>query len=649
DNATPRSAGILAIGLNKANALLPGGCPLLVAPLVVLPVSVDAQGRGYFAFAGPASNAFTALNSQMVVLDMPTMRLQSSNGIAAGPFTGTVQVAEDFKTQTALDPDLEGAVWNNGKVVPAELGGSGVLGEFRASDGRDTATFDNAGRRIYEFDVDALTVPASSTLTGAPIMVNSGVLEYANFRVAATEHVRFVGSKPVVLRVAGTVRVDGVVDLYVGEFSKQKVTDPMPSRLGGARGGSGGEIPTKNLPIAGGDGGDVIVPRGHPRAVQAVGTGGKGSSAFPVTGKNVDVVWIMLQGFDIFVRQMSAGGGGGSLFDAGATYAATGGDVVKTAAIPILGPYTAAEFPPPTLPGSYFPVLPEVASLASVDTFLLGGAGGGGTGTHAAYTAVKSNYVWSPGGGGAAGGGAIAVRSGGLISVDGELRARGADGPTTSNSNGQPPAITPGGAGSGGSVLLQSVRSVTATKGAIDVRGGSAGKFYEVSQLLDVAVNGGKGGAGYWRAESLTIPKVADFPQSQPPVDVTKNLAILRPADFETRSGVGSKWYRFRSNSHYVGYEIDALVDGNPVTFSDRDPLLKQAKEGEAVVASFQSAQLDASGNVVVATSWSTGTVQPINLDRNRGDAMRFFLSLDTSKTTTGKVEVVAVRMVAGS
>ncbi|MCB9880962.1 MAG: hypothetical protein H6832_18400 [Planctomycetes bacterium] len=648
DMVPSNSPTVLVFGISTTSAIIPGGCPLHVMPIAVVPISIDSQGSGVFSLFGPVSTSLSAFYSQSVSLD-PTMRWLSSNGVAAGPFTGAVTVTEDFKTQASLDPDLTGAVWSNGKVVPAELGGSGVLGEFRARDGRDTATFDNAGRRIYEFDVDSLVVPASSTLTGTPIKVTSGVLEYANFRVAANEHVRFVGTKPVVLRVVGTVRVDGVVDLHVGEFSKQKPTDPMPPRLGGAGGGSGGEIPSKNLPIAGADGGDVVVPRGHPRAGQSAGTGGKGSSAFPATGKDVDVVWIMLQNFRIFVRQMSAGGGGGSLFDAGAAYAATGGNVVRTATNPILGPYTAAEFPAPTLPGLYFPVLPEVASLASVDTFLLGGAGGGGTGTHAAYTAVVSNYVWSHGGGGAAGGGAIAVRSGGDISVDGELRARGAAGATITNSSGQPPAITPGGAGSGGSVLLQSVRSVAAKNGAIDVRGGFAGNFYELTPLIEVAVNGGKGSAGYWRAESLTPPRAGDFPQSLPPVDATKNLAVLRPADFETRSGAGSKWYRFRGNSRYLGYEIDARVDGNLVTFSDRDPFLREAKEGEAVVASFQSAQLDASGNVVVSTAWTTGTMKPINLDLHRGDAMRFFLSIDTSKTVTGNVEIVAVRMIAGS
>lgn len=646
--APQNSPGLLILGVQRSTAQFPGPCPLHVLPLIALPISIDGRGAATAPFAFPAVSSIGTTFSQVLTVDTVAQRWITSNGLELGPFSGVIEVAELFRTRTFVDPELEGARWGLGPVVPAELGGTAVLGEFRATDGVDSGKKDSAGRTIRVFDVDALTVPASRTLTGTPIRVTNGVLEYASFKVAANEHVRFVGSKPVVLKVAGAVDIQGVVDLYVGSFLDHAPDQAMPARLGGAAGGTPAAIPGGSASIHGGDGGDVVVPRGHPRAGLAVGTGGKGSTAFPVSGLTQDVVWVRFQNFDIFVRQLACGGGGGAFFDAGSSFAATDGVVTRTAiGLPILGPYTAAEIAPPTMPGRVFPVLPEIAGRASFDTFLLGGAGGGGTGTHAAYTATKSRYTWSRGGAGGAGGGAIAVRSGGPISIIGVLSARGVDGAQTRNFSGTPPAIMPGGAGSGGSVLLQSARAVAST-GSIDVRGGTSGSFQEITPLIDLRCDGGAGGAGYWRAEAPVVPKATDFANCLPPVDASKNLAGLRRDDHEAVSGLGSTWYHFAGRTTYVGYEVDARVDGVDVTYGDRSANSRRAKDGEAVVLRFQSASLDASGNVVTATPWVTGDLALLNSIAARGDALRFHLSLDTAKTVTGAVEVRAVRIVAG-
>lgn len=653
-NAGANQVGALGLGVQFVSGTIPGGCALHHLPVALLPIVFDGTGTARARFATPANAPLGLTYAQVFDFDAATMKILSSNGLAIGPFVGMQTLDEDFKTRTQVDPDFDGAIWGGGKVVPAVLGGSGILGAFAATDGRDTQTKDAIGRDIYEFDVDSITVPATRTLSGTPIRVTNGVLEYASLIVGPTEHVRFVGTKPVVLQVAGQVRIDGVLALDVPQNTAPigKHRSGQSARLGGAAGGDGGHRPGRG-PIDGQKGGDVVLPRGHPRAAMAVGTGGPGSLANPRSGLDKDIPWIVLSGFKIFVRAMAAGGGGGECFGGGTAYRATGGMVFKVqkGPTPILGPFAPAEFGMPSSAGSLFPVLPEIANRSSLETFLIGGAGGGGAATHAAYSPSPTAISWSEGGGGAAGGGALCIRSGGEIAIGGTVRARGGDGAAYVNNTGVGPAPSPGGAGSGGSILLQTAKTAAAP-GVIDTRGGSKGTFGETSALIEMGVESGRGGAGYYRVEAAaSLPKLKDFAGALPVVTAA-NLASLRATDHASASGVASRWYRLSGTSrpNLESYVVDAVVDGNPVQYGDASAALRRAREGEAVVASFQRAVLDSSGQVVGSpSSWAMGSVRPLNDNALRGTGLRFFLRLDKSRTTTGKIEISRIRITHGN
>lgn len=644
--AGPARIFALTIGAQRANGTLPGGCPLHHVPFVVLPYVSTLRGDAKMSFAVPASFAIGRSTFQAAELDTSRMSWRTSNGLELAALRAIATLDEQFSTRSQIDPDLEGARWVSGAVSEAELGGTGLLGEFRATDGRKFNAVDAQGRDIYEFDIDRIAVPASRTLDGRARVVTNGVLEYASFIVAKNEHVRFVGSKPVSLRVAGVVRVDGAVDLYAPRQTLgSRARTAQLGRLGGANGGAGAYFAQSGALVKAENGRDIVLPRGHPRGVAAVGTGGQASISNPATGKPADIPWITVSSFNVFVRAKAAGGGGGGFWNAGSNWVPTGGQVVQTpsASYPILGRYKNSEFGPPSKPGADFPVLPLVSLRSSYDTFLIGGSGGGGAGADASFSPAPTLVSWSEGGGGAAGGGALSIQCGGAFSADGIVRARGSAGHQIVNSTTSPPASSPGGAGSGASILVQSARTA---KGTLDVRGGERGRFWEGLSLIEIEALSGRGGAGYARIEAPTRPKVADFVGSTPPV-TTDNTAVLRSLDHGEASGVGSKYYVLnrKRDLHLWSYTIDAVVDNTPVTYSDAPSSTRRADEGEAVVASFQRAFVDASGKVSNATRWSMGAIAPLNAASGDANAVRFFLRLDTKVTTSKRVRIVRVRI----
>lgn len=638
----PAGVALLAIGNQQATGTLPGGCPLHVLPQILLPFVVDLQGGATLRFSLPASLALGRTVFQTAQIDPQTNFLRTSNGLELQPVQAIRSLDENFTTTTQSDPDLDGALWGNGALAETTLGGTGILGEFRAVDGKDLNLRDASGRKIYEFDIDRVEVPATQTLDGTRHVVTNGVLEYASFVIAADERVRFVGSKPVQIRVAGAVRIEGVLEMHVPEH---KDTAPQAGSLGGASGGRGAVGNGSGVIAAAQDGGDVILPRGHPRAASAIGTGGKASTSFPASGLDRDIVWIQVSGFKIFVRQMAAGGGGGELWNAGQNWQATGGNVfeARTPNYPILGAYQTTEFPPASKAGVFFPVLPTLATRSSLETFVIGGAGGGGAGTHPAYSPAPISVTWSPGGGGAAGGGALAIRCGGNFVASGLVEARGGSGQRFRDKNAQAPAPSPGGAGSGGSILVQTPRSA---KGVLDVRGGLAGTFTETSPLLEIRGESGRGGSGYARVESAST-KLSDFVGSTPPLTVD-NVGSVRVSDFGDACGSGSKWYRLTQarSIKLWSYTIDALVDNVPVTYSDAPGSMRRATEGEAVVVSFQRGTVDISGQLRAdLTPWSLGSARALNDIAGDGNAVRFFLRLDRKLTSTNRIQVRRVQL----
>lgn len=150
-------------------------------------------------------------------------------------------------------------------------------------------------------------------------------------------------------------------------------------------------------------------------------------------------------------------------------------------------------------------------------SLLLGGAGGGGAGSgeHGSYDdplwqtpGLVDTYRNSDGAGGGAGGGAMQLQGGNRLTVSGELRAEGGDGGDSEfmvNIPYQPenlisiarPGDAGGGAGSGGSILLQICGDLQVDADAISVAGGEGG-------LGSVGNHGGDGGSGLIRFETAT-------------------------------------------------------------------------------------------------------------------------------------------------
>ncbi|MCA8970621.1 MAG: hypothetical protein KDC95_12585 [Planctomycetes bacterium] len=574
-------------------------------------------------------------------------------------------IEETFAAAGKADKVRSGAAWGNGKLTVGRLGGSGVLGSFSAVDGKDLQQKDAQGRDIYEWNTDDITISETRTLTGVEIKVTNGVLEFTDFIVGEKEHIRFVGTKPPLIRASGTIQINGVVTLVSPMPVDQSPINPSTGWAGGiggpggGAGGQGADLPSYTTgSINGRNGANVQVPTGHPRASQTAGTGGPGALAFPRSGKDLDVVWIKLQNFDIFVRMMANGGSGGSLFDRGnGALLGTTGLVEKTSASPILGPYTPAEFPPQEAASKAFAVLPVSSTVSSKDTFRLGGSGGGGGGTHAAYTAVKTNYVWSVGGGGGGGGGSIAFEAGSdfIVSSTGEIYAQGGGALDIRNSNGQPPARAPGGGGSGGSVLVQA-GGVPTIVGKVDVSGGIGGTFAETSQLLDIKSSAGKGGAGYIRVEADPKPSFAAF-GGFVPAAADDNTGLLRPIDDSTQSVAASGIYVAQSlfPPTWLYYKIEAKIDGVPVTYSD-DPRVvpgsKFADDTQPVAIYFKSVAADAQTSKPIGdfTPWVPATVKDFSLKKyetTAGNGMLYLIVLDKSKTPSksGTIEITNLRV----
>ncbi len=278
---------------------------------------------------------------------------------------------------------------------------------------------------------------------------------------------------------------------------------------------------------------------------------------------------------------------------------------------PIASTFSVADGPtprldamgPPSVGGAaiqLFPFPPATGSQKSSDHFLVGGAGGGGAGSHACLTIFLAK-VWSPGGGGAGGGGAIALRAGDSLTLasTGAVFATGGSaasiaGVTSSSS----PA--PGGGGSGGSVVLQSGR-VASLLGPVDVRGGNGGVWNrsangspnQVPHSAAVEIRGGNGSPGFVRCEIPGSPTTALLATMQPAA-IADNVGTLTEKDDSV--AFRSKFYStgLLFGPEYARYEIHATVDGVPMVFSD-DPAVSTiaAAPGAPIRALWQAANIN--------------------------------------------------------
>ncbi|MBX3464662.1 MAG: hypothetical protein KF830_15950 [Planctomycetes bacterium] len=655
---TPSAVGAVAMGASRqfyGPFLLPvtlagigmPGCDLLqsadILGWAVAPTSPDTAA---FAVAFPDDASLRGVHAYLqayfVAPGANALEVVVSNGVdwRIGDLAPPFQLVETFATSSQQDLAASAAAWNQG-ARPGLLGGDGRHGSFDVTLGLPR------GGGVYEWNTDQFLIPASRTLDGQDHLVTDGRFAFTDFVLPAGTTLRATGSAPLQIWVTGAVDLQGTIDVGApampfwiptsGPAQGQRVSlfngigpspaysvavpnwaDGQPGGAGGPGGGRGGAgapecrlngnvqvmegLELVNL-YYGRNGESVRVPAGHAYAASAAGTGGRGSLLHPLSGLAVS---LPLLG-SLYRGNFSPGGGGGG-FDG------PGGQATVT---PPAGASVAAIQPG----GTAFPDLaPVPTGFGSLDHFLVGGSGGGGGGSHVYGTqnsAAIGHYV--AGAGGSGGGGALLLRAGGPLTVGGSalVAARGGEGvlvtgdnPNTSTPDATWGVTSPGGGGSGGSVLLQSGASLSFA-GAVDVRGGDGSRTGSISILptgtlavFNIVSQAGAGAPGFYRLEAAGAAP-AFSGTGAPAFDPQRNAARLQDRDAYTASA--SKWYAAGQTVPPIWqrYELDVDLDGDgvvDVTYTDSGaPGTVAANDPMGPVRiRFQGAVLDASGTAPV-------------------------------------------------
>lgn len=556
------------------------------------------------------------------------------------------RVTEDFTTSLRRDAQASAGNWGGGALGMGLIGGDGHHGSFDATIGTPV------GGNVYEFDTDAQRIPGRLTLIGQAETVTDGRFYFTDFVLPAGTTLRFVGSNPARVFVRGRVDIAGRIELNAAamttftSYSGAQAT-PIAGQpggqpgAGGARGGRGGDRCLGVGPspdFNGHQGEDVRLPAGHAYASRAIGTGGQGSAMFPSAGLMTSV----LATFQIvYTGQCAPGGAGGGSWTSGAA-----GTANTTLPAIVAGPAP--------VPGVAFNAFPVPAAASSLDHFLIGGSGGGGGGSHPLYGISISGQgmpdSWKAGAGGSGGGGAMAIRSGGDLTIvnTAALEARGGAG-VNFPSRVIPGNACPGGGGSGGSFLLQSGTQVTMA-GLVDTSGGPGSRIENVNpanaSIMGLLVQGGAGAAGSLRFESPLPPSLTGT--SVPPLDPARQIGAL--TDRDASSGSRSLFVALpganANVTHCDRYELDVEVNGVPLRFSD-DPAfgLPASDPLGPVVARFQAGRNTGAG-VEPVGQWRRsfgrdgGSFDDVNLDLPTH--ARFDLTLNN---VAGTVVVRALRL----
>jgi hypothetical protein len=403
--------------------------------------------------------------------------------LLAAPVHSQTTIREDFTTLNQADLLATGTPWGFGALRPGEIGGPGVLGDFVAADGRLLGTVN--GVTSYEWSTEAQVIPGSRTLNGQALTVTDGVFRFASFWIRPNERIVFVGRNPAQIHVSGVALVEGMLDASAPSQPGNFIGDPFnpptdPNRGRGQAGGLGGPggqqgggganspaAPAWPRKVDGDPGQDVFLPPQHPYTANRVGTGGRGSLAWP---PNADPLLVCFRFAGNQISLMLQGGGGG-----GSLYAVPG--QVGTTRIVSGALNNPCELGPDSGVSHALFTGPVQQVVPGEVQFLIGGAGGGGGGTQPIDSfSSRSPITWRAGGGGGGGGGALLVRAGSVLATlpGGVILARGGDGPlipTLLPGTNYAGRATPGGGGSGGSLVLQARYSFFA--GLLDVRGGN--------------------------------------------------------------------------------------------------------------------------------------------------------------------------------
>ncbi len=559
-----------------------------------------------------------------------------------------ITLTETFATPAGQEEAVSGGIWNGG-ARPGLIGNDGRHGSFRLNLGAP------AGPGTYVWDTESMTIPAGNSLTGLEYLVTDGRFYFTDFVLQAGEVLKFTGALPPQIFVRGRCEIRGIIDLSAvdmpatvptsgplagqrrttfnarGQYTPSNVlVDGQPGGAGGCGGGRGGNggrecagagpIIIGGVNVTNGQPGQTVrVAASHAYAAQAGGTGGAGSPLHPAAGTPANAGFIT-GGALPFRDEFSRGGGGGGFMQPGG--------VPTTPTIP---PPPTVQPNPSAAPAAAvaFPLLPLPASpppgYQSLDHFMVGGSGGGGGGSHAFGTAQAFSDSFIAGHGGSGGGGTFAVRVGGDFTVftTAQILLRGGrgvvidgDNPTSGTDDIDWGISSPGGGGSGGSVLLQSGRTLTFS-GLIDASGGNGSRTQPgptslaLGGQLNVLAQAGAGSNGFYRLEGATTVLFNGLAGTVPAFNAAQNVGPL--TDRDDRSGDLSKWRGVNQvfPPTWLEYELDVDTDGDgdvDITFTDSgEPGTQRANDPTGPVAiQFQGAKLNQAG-----TEPLEGTIKP--------------------------------------
>ncbi len=552
-----------------------------------------------------------------------------------------ITIVETFNTPANQEELVSGGLWNNG-ARPGKVGSDGRHGSFSPSLGVPQ------GSGVFLWSTQSQQIPATNTPSGQAFTVIDGRFFFTDFILADGITLKFAGPVAPQIFVRGKCEIRGTIDVSAidmphsvptsGTLAGQRVSTfnargvpvsvIVPGQAGGVggpggrAGGNGGQDCAGTGPTGllnnGQNGQDVFIAGTHAYAGSEAGTGGRGSEMNPLSGltANAGAPFITGTSASITYRdEFSRGGSGGGFMLAGGLPGTPLIPPGPPALQPTPGPLPAASVAFPLLP---FPVAPPVG-YSSLLHYTVGGSGGGGGGCHTfAVLSLVTTDVFMAGHGGSGGGGAVAVRVGGDLTVfsTGKILARGGRGVVI---NGDNPANTiadldfgvssPGGGGSGGSVLLQSSRTLT-MGGLIDTSGGEGSRTLGVTistapTQLNVQQQAGAGSSGFYRLESPNPVVWGGLPATVPAYNAADNSGLL--TDRDALSGDLSKW---RSTGQvfpptWLRYELDVDLDGNgsiDITYTDRgNPGDVKANDPNGpVIIMFQGATMNQAGTAPI-------------------------------------------------
>jgi len=572
------------------------------------------------------------------------------------------EIIEEFNDNLQLDVDASAGQWAGGVATFANIGGDGRHGVF-TTDIAENLNLIVGGKNVFEIDCDSTIIPEENTTTGSAIAITDGRFFFSTFVVPSDVRLRFVGSTPPVITVAGRLDVQGDIEIVGSSVATSHIASTSSGQSGAPGGifaGAGGQGGDKCLGAGPGNGsfdgrsGETVkVLAGHGYNNSISQTGGRGSDLYPTDGLNASQQFGVVPTPTVglyYCLSATAGGSGGGLYTAGGQGFVEG---IFSGLTP--NPNQNTYMGPPAAGGAQFqlfPFPPATGLQKSSQHFLLGGSGGGGAGSNCTLS-LSVAKSWASGAGGGGGGGAVALRAGGSLRIapTGSVLANGgsAFNYTGISAGAQ---VAPGGGGSGGSVVLQS-GGTGDIQGLIDVQGGIGGVFNRQggSGLAPVAgiikIRGGNGSPGFVRYELPTAPTVSDL-QTMVPAPTADNLGQLTEVDdlVAMRSLYYSTGLIFGPEfSHYI---IEATVDGTPMTFSDDTTVSSmEAGIGAPVRALFQAANLDVVTNEVLSVRpWRTSVRSSPSQTGIASDGLngyRFMLLFDRALATNVTIDRLTV------